>query len=366
MTGFGWDGVHVFVPTVYPRDGIGGHVERTVKAQRDRGRNSEIFVESMHPATASRCRHVSRLDDHIVAGERNVFIFQTGGGSALPDILIPRPEPLVVYHQGLTPIDLMSPWSMESIGALTLGRRQLENLALRADLGIGSSQHNADELAELGFRRTAVAPVVFDEFAADPGPARPAAPAPRVLFVGRITPNKAQHDLIDAFAVLRTRVPNAQLRLVGGIATPSYQRSLERLVESLDLRSSVDFVGDVSDDDLQAEYESADVFCSMSDHEGFGMPLIEAAAAGVPVIAYSVAAVPGTVGGGGILLDTKDPGLVATALERVLTDDTLRVDLVAAGHARVADLAPDNAMDALDLALANLADELATNEETTR
>jgi glycosyltransferase involved in cell wall biosynthesis len=366
MREFGWDGVHIFVPTVYPRDGIGGHVERTVKAQRARGRKSEIFVESFHPATADQCHHVSQLDTHLAAGERNVFIFQTGSGSTLPNVLIPRSEPLVVYHQGLTPIDLMSPWSTESIGALTLGRRQLEELAKRADLGIGSSQHNADELAALGFRRTAMAPVVFDAFASSQSPARPTASRPRVLFVGRITPNKGQHDLIESFAVVRTRVPDAELRLVGSVTTPSYPNSLERLVKSLDLTDSVTFVGDVSDDQLRGEYASADLFCSMSDHEGFGMPLVEAAAAGIPVIAYAVAAVPGTVGSGGILLDSKDPALVATAIERVLTDDALRQDLVAAGHARVAELAPDNAVDALDIALNDLADELTSSTGQAR
>ena len=187
-----------------------------------------------------------------------------------------------------------------------------------------------------------------------------------MLFVGRITPNKGQHDLIESFAVVRTRVPDAELRLVGSVTTPSYQNSLERLVKSLDLTDSVTFVGDVSDDQLRGEYASADLFCSMSDHEGFGMPLVEAAAAGIPVIAYAVAAVPGTVGSGGILLDSKDPALVATAIERVLTDDALRQDLVAAGHARVAELAPDNAVDALDIALNDLADELTSSTGQAR
>ena len=361
MTRSSWDGVHVFVPTVYPRDGIGGHVERTVLAQRARGRKSEIFVESMHPETADRCHHVSELDANITPGERNVFIFQTGGGSKLPSILMARPEPLVVYHQGLTPIELMSPWSMESIGALTSGRRQLEDLAKRADLGIGSSRHNADELDTLGFVRTAVAPVVLD-ISTEATPASAVGDDPVVLFVGRITPNKGQHDLIEAFAVVHARMPRCTLRLVGGVATPAYQHSLERLVESLGLVDAVTFVGDVSDEQLRAEYASADVFTSMSDHEGFGMPLVEAAAAGVPVIAYAVAAVPETVGSGGILLESKTPALVATAIERVLTDHTLRRDLVSAGHERIAELSSENAVDALDRALAELSDDLTAGD----
>lgn len=355
----GWDAVHFFVPTVYPGDGIGGHTRNMAAAQRARGRRSEIFVQLAHPQTAHLCRPADELDEHVRAGERTVLCYQTGTGSTLPSLLTARSEPLVVQHQGLTPVELLAPWSSEAVGELTLGRRQLEALAGRADLGIGTSSHNARELEALGFRRTAVAPVML---APPPPPtswARPVGVPATVLFVGRITPNKAQHDLIEALAVLRVRMPTVRLRLVGSTATPRYRRALDRLVTSLGLEAAVTFVGPVDDDVLAAEYRRADVFCCLSDHEGFGMPLVEAAGAGTPVIAYDAAATAETVGGGGIVLAEKSPATVATAIERVLTDDDLRSRLVLAGHARRAELATDRVADAFDAALAELARELA-------
>jgi glycosyltransferase involved in cell wall biosynthesis len=333
-----WEAVHFCVPTVYPNDGIGGHVERMANAQRQRGRNSEIFVEARHPDTAATCHLVSSLDKHIDRSDNTVLVYQSGGGSNLPAILAAREEALIVQHHGITPVDLVAPWSKESIGPLTLGRRQLEFLATRADLGVGTSDHTADELRDAGFSRVTVAPVMIDDTHwPQPGirqPARPVSATPTVLFVGRITPNKAQHDLIEALAVLREAIPTARLRLVGTSTTDTYRRAIDKLVSSLGLESDVDFVGAISDSQLIDEYHAADVFCSLSDHEGFGMPLIEAAAHRLPVVAYAAGAVADTVGNAGIMLRTKPPELVATALERVLTDSKTRDRLVEAGTLR--------------------------------
>ncbi len=89
-----WDTVHLFVPIVYPNDGIGGHVERTAAAERERGRRSEIFVQEVHPDTAHLCHHIDDLDKHTSGDERTVFVYQTGTGSTLPDRLAARYEPL--------------------------------------------------------------------------------------------------------------------------------------------------------------------------------------------------------------------------------------------------------------------------------
>ena len=364
-----WDTVHFCVPTVYPNDGIGGHVERMVAAQRRRGRSSEIFVEALHPDTAHRCHPVSDLDDHIDSPSSTALVYQSGGGSNLAAILSARSEPLIVHHHGITPIELIAPWSKNSIGQLTLGRRQLESVATRADLGIGTSPHTAAELRHAGFSRVAIAPVMIDDSSwPEPGverSARTVGADPTVLFVGRITPNKAQHDLIEALALLRTRMPTVQLRLVGSSVTPSYQRALDKLVKSLGLDSAVAFAGSIPDSQLTNEYERADVFCSLSDHEGFGMPLVEAAAHRVPIVAYDAGAVGDTVGDGGMLLQTKSPELVATALERILTDELLRNRLVAAGTRRSVEFSMASVDTLFEAALLGLAADLRSGSSAT-
>jgi glycosyltransferase involved in cell wall biosynthesis len=83
------------------------------------------------------------------------------------------------------------------------------------------------------------------------------------------------------------------------------------------------------------------VFLSLSVHEGFGVPLVEAMTAGVPIVARNVGAVGQTTGDAALLLEAEDPAYVAAAVHRVLTDDALRRTLVANGARRAAELGGD-------------------------
>ena len=359
MKSRGWDAVHHFVPTIYPNDGVGGHVVRTAQAQRDRGRHSEIFVEVAHPDTVECCHLVTELDEHVRRGDRTLFVYHVATGSRLPTLLAGRAEPLVVQHHSLTPIDLVASWAPEDIGQLALGHRQLRELAAHAVLGIGDSTHNAVELDELGFSHTTVVPVMIrpDLVPSDRPPKEVGDPAV-ILFVGRIAANKAHHDLISSVAALRAIRPSVHLRLVGSVASPRYMRALERLVLSLELQDTVTFTGSLSDDDLDAEYRRADVFCCLSDHEGFGMPLIEAAAYALPVVAFDAGAVAETVGDSALVLSVKDAATVATALDTVLGDTELRAELTRAGAQRLGELEPGRAAAAFDHTILALARRL--------
>jgi glycosyltransferase involved in cell wall biosynthesis len=158
----------------------------------------------------------------------------------------------------------------------------------------------------------------------------------RWLFVGRVAPNKAQHDVVKAFAWYR-RVfdAGASLTLVGGVSAGSYWSALERFVDGLGLSGVVRLAGSVSDAELEGLYRSADVFVCLSEHEGFCVPLLEAMAHGVPVVAFGAAAVPETLGDAGLVLASKRPGLVAEAVGRVMRDEGLRARLVGAGRRRL-------------------------------
>ena len=155
------------------------------------------------------------------------------------------------------------------------------------------------------------------------------------LCVGRLVPNKGQHDLLAAFAawcVVTGR--RGRLRLVGGGQTLRYQAALQALASDLGIADRVRFEGSITHTELTAAYRDADVFVSLSEHEGFCVPVIEAMRLGLPVVALGAAAVPETVGEAGIILPTKQPFDVAAAVERVVTDPQLRRELVRRGWAR--------------------------------
>ena len=355
-----WDAVHHFVPAVYPSDGVGGHVLRSRDAQRRRGRRSEIFVESSHPATSHLTRPWGEYEARRGPG-RVVNVYHMATGSPLAEFVAARPEPMILHHHNLTPLELLAPWDPDIIPDLAGARRQLENLAERVDIGVGVSEFNRLELEKLGYSPTAVAPVMIDarltghhrgHGRSHPGP-------PTMLFVGRVAPNKAQHDLIKVVAAARRSsdpaVRNLRLRRVGQDSFPRYRRSLDRLTRSLGVTGAVSFAGTVDDEALAREYAEADVFVCLSRHEGFAMPLLEAMAAGLPVVALDAGAVPETAGGAALVLPRSSPDLVATAVGRVLADRDLARRMIEAGRNRLTALGPDAADSAFEKVLIRLA-----------
>jgi glycosyltransferase involved in cell wall biosynthesis len=126
------------------------------------------------------------------------------------------------------------------------------------------------------------------------------------------------------------------LVLIGDMASqPDYVQFVHAEAIRLGVADRVDLLGKVSEPDLIVAFSDAGSFVSMSEHEGFGVPLVEAMAAGVPVFAYGAAAVPETMGGAGVLLDSKDPDVVASTVQAVRTDGALRARLVARQLERV-------------------------------
>ena len=107
------------------------------------------------------------------------------------------------------------------------------------------------------------------------------------------------------------------------------------------------FTGHVSDSEKDAYYRDADVFLCLSEHEGFCVPLLEAMHYGIPIIAYKSSAVTETLGGAGLLLERKEPEIVAEAIDMLVTDEKLRDALVANGRERLKDFAPEKAKDIL-------------------
>jgi glycosyltransferase involved in cell wall biosynthesis len=160
--------------------------------------------------------------------------------------------------------------------------------------------------------------------------ANPAVPDPRkftVLSVCRFYPRKRLDVLLRAVAQLRERVPQLEVRIVGG--GPEYQR-LRRLSSQLHLEPAVCWLGDVSANALAAEYNRCDLFCLPSVQEGFGIVFLEAMAARKPIVAARAAAVPGVVDNG-ILVDPGDPEALAEGILRLYRDPDLCRSLSEAG-----------------------------------
>jgi glycosyltransferase involved in cell wall biosynthesis len=331
--------VHQLVPSFAPRDAVGNHTLQVQQVLRHLGFRSEIYAANARPEVTHLCTPFERFEPEPAAW----LLYQASTGSPMVEWILERDEPLLVNWHNITPASLFGPWEPHVGVELEAGRRQMKALAPRTRLAIADSSYNEAELIELGYPATAVVPILLDTATFDKGVderalARLAHTGTVWLFVGRIAPNKAQHDLIKAFSVYRRAYdPDARLRLVGGSSSHAYWTALVEYIAALELGPYVDLCGDVPDGVLGAHYRAADVFVSASEHEGFGVPLLEAMHHRVPVVAFGSTAVPETVASGGVVLPEKDPATLAAAVHRVVSDSALRDALVSAGVRRLAD-----------------------------
>lgn len=161
-----------------------------------------------------------------------------------------------------------------------------------------------------------------------------------ILSVGRFAPHKKIEKMIETIALYRKHVsPDIALDLVGSSASRWYKESLDELIGKLDLADQVTFHEGVSDHELAHMYIDADAYLCLSEHEGFCVPLMESQCAGLPIVATRVSAIPETLGDAGVLVDSGGSlNDVVAALDVVLSNESLRSSLIAAGHHNVLDL----------------------------
>ena len=165
--------------------------------------------------------------------------------------------------------------------------------------------------------------------------ARYGLPPRYVLAVGTLEPRKNLTTLLEAFARLRRDGEvDADLRLVLAGARGWLEEPIFATVRSLGLEDAVRFTGFVDDDDLPAVYSGAALFVFPSLHEGFGLPLLEAMACGVPVVTSNISSLPEVAGDAAVLVDPRDEQGLAGAIARLLRDEALRGRLREAGIAR--------------------------------
>ncbi len=341
--------VHQFVPTLAPRDAVGGHYLAVQDTLRAAGYRSDIYAYEAKDEYKRLARPFTSFTGAPSAGGRGEptwLLYHSSVGSSVADFVAARDEPLIVDYHNITPAAFFERWEPAVAGALMKGRRQLAELEARTDLGIADSAFNAHELSDLGYRRTSVVPILVDIAALDVAPPD-ASTLARLsdaraeggadwLFVGRLAPNKAQHDLVKAFTAYRRLYDGrARLHLVGASSSHQYETALGAFVDALGIGDAVEITGGVGAGALAAYFATADVYVSVSEHEGFCVPLLEAMHHRVPIVAYAATAVPETLGDAGMLLDAKDAYTVAAAVQRVVTDAALRDQMIAAGVTRL-------------------------------
>ena len=324
--------VHQVLATLGYGDAIGNEVIGIRKALHLAGFESDIFVETSDSRVDHLCRDYRDLID--ISHPDNILIHHFSIGSRASRVAYALPDRMVLIYHNITPPEYFVGVHKDLVQLCYSGRRELRAYPARCDLALGDSEFNKEELEALGFSRTGVLPVVPDFTHLDQTPDHTLVSEfdddkLNILFVGRMIPNKRIEDVIRFYHAYKVKYGrNARLLLVGSYSGfESYLASLHHLINSLGI-SDVHIFGHVSNAELTACYDLADLFLSASEHEGFCVPLVEAFYKQLPVLAYDAAAVSSTLDGAGVLYKNKDPRHVASIINTVLSDVDIQGDII--------------------------------------
>ena len=294
--------VHQVLATLGYGDAIGNEALGIRRVLLDAGYESRIYVETVDPRLEDETEDYRDLIDD--SRPDNVLIHHFSLGSRASRVAFALPDRMILVYHNITPVRFLLDVRSPVVAQCYTGRRELGAYAPRCDLALGDSAFNRSELDALGFPRTGVLPVVPDFAHLDVTPHPWLArqfddAATNILFVGRLIPNKRIEDLVRFFHAYRRRYNRAsRLLLVGAHDLfDDYRAALADLVRRLGI-PDVHLIGHVSNEELTALYDVADLFLSASEHEGFCVPLVEAFHKRIPVIAFAAAAVPATMDGG--------------------------------------------------------------------
>ena len=321
--------INQWVPAAHQGDAIGDSARRVRALLREAGHQSELYALTMDDALRDDVRPFA--DPAATRGDLTIFHYALP--SPMTDAFGRLPHGRVLQYHNVTPASFFAPYDPEMFRLAVLGRRELGTLAGRVDLALGDSEYNRRELEALGFRRTGVLPIAVDTARLTGAPRVPALEhllddgLVNFLFVGRIAPNKRIEDHLK-LAEHYKRYVDAYYRFIfvgryDGV--PRYYAMVRALLaEYRMLGERFIFTGPVPDAELAAYYRAASVYVSLSEHEGFCVPLVEAMAMDVPVLAFAAGAVPDTLGGAGVQFWPKDLEQAAELLGLLAFEDRVR------------------------------------------
>jgi L-malate glycosyltransferase len=335
--------INQWVPAAHKGDAIGDSARRVRDLLRVMGHESDIFAMTIDDVLRDDVR---RFDDPAARrGDFTIFHYALPSPMTGAFASLRRGGRILQYHN-VTPAEYFAPYDAALFRLASLGRQELTTLAGRVDVALGDSEYNRSELERIGFQRTGVFPIAVDTTRVNQPAARPALERilddglVNFLFVGRIAPNKKIEDHIRLAEVYK-RYIDAYYRFifVGRFdVVPRYYSTIRALMaEYRFLNDRFVFTGPIPDDELAVYYRHAAAYVSLSEHEGFCVPLVEAMAADVPVLAYAAAAVPDTLGGAGVQFAPKDLELAAELLGTLAFDDDVRAQVIAGQRRRLAD-----------------------------
>ena len=331
-------------PFFVDRDAVCNDVFHSARALRERGWEARVFAVGGQ-SERERAFPIGDMASFIRdASDLVYFHFSTGRRDVTDAVEALRCRKVMKFHN-VTPPEMFAMWSDELAEASRLGRADMRRVAAMPwDAALGDSSYNLAEIASAlpASTRQGVVPPFHetDELLALKPASTPAEDMPRLLMVGRIVQSKGHPFLLR---VMRYLVHDLGVRVgLDFVGKPdhrllSYMRNLALMVREYALENHVRFLGEVSSAQLAERYTASSLFVCASEHEGFCVPMVEAMAFGLPIVALSTTAIPETVGDAGVLWEERDPRRFALTIQRLLSHADERAFLAERGRARYAE-----------------------------
>ena len=324
--------IHQFATSLTYGDAISDEMLEIQAVLREKGLASEIFVRFFEPRMAKLMYDYREYKKF--SSPDNVVIFHFSIGSPVSKMFFRIPDKKIMIYHNITPYECFLNYHRILARECYKGRLEIKLFADKVDLALGDSDFNRRELEAVGYPETGVLPLLlnFSKFdnADDPVTRQIYTNGKfTLLFVGRVIPNKKFEDVIKTFYHYKTYFnADSQLILAGDFrGQERYYSALCGLIDTLTVKD-VHFTGHIDFPQLAAFFKIADVYLSMSEHEGFGVPLLEAFYCGIPVVAYAAGAVEETMNSGGLLLHEKDFFKTAAVLNKLEADKGFRGDII--------------------------------------
>ena len=303
--------------------------------------DTKIYAEYIPLELSSEVSHINDYNDDDI-----LIIHHSMGFNCFDQIVNTKARKILIYHN-ITPEEYFDNYYIKQY--IRLGRKQLEKYKEYVDYVIADSNYNRKEMLSLGYKnRIDVMPVNisldrFDGLDTVNSIYNQYKDSTNILFVGRIVANKCQLDILKTFAIYQKKHnANSKLFLVGNVTDGSYLDRIKNFINNNNLQDNVILTGRVSEEELKTYYSIANVFLCMSEHEGFGVPLLESMKMQVPTIAFESSAIAETMGGAGILIKEKKHPYIASLLDEIVNNGELRLNIIKQQNSRIKEMNSNN------------------------
>ena len=306
------EAVHIITPSLHPRDAVSRHVLEMSAFLDLMGFKARIYADQIAPELDDIVRPSERLFVDTAPGDKIIYHFSIGHELFNKISLLKNKKAL--YYHGITPPELLGEEASPTAKLCSYGLQQFGNVS-QFDLLAANSMFNAEQIQQLGNVDRAsihwLPPFLslekWNSIDSDREPAwiKESEDEFNLLYVGRMFPHKNIHGLLELFNELVQRNSNLKLNFVGSLSAGHYLNHINRYIESNNLGAKVRFITNAPDSQLKWCYENADALITLSQHEGFAIPIAEAMLFKLPIISHHKSAITETLSGSGLILDDK-------------------------------------------------------------